>query len=409
MTDLQKLKEIGNMKVFKANDYIFQQGESGDEMYIILSGRVGVYIKGANGSSINISYLESGDFLGEMSLLEDLSRNASAIAQTDTTVIAINKNNFQDSICEPDSIPYRIIIGLIQQVNQLYGELSTYKNGDDQVLPKISEPTQPYSADNQSISNSIAAENNPQISGYGNLFTDGHRTYNFTAPNVYNDFLISAHARCPVCSDSFEAKKQYLSKMKFERKDSDFRKHYTDFEPLWYSLWVCPHCYYTNFYTEYDAIPTYKKQSVLARTQELKKQFSFKFSEPRTIDEVFTAYYLALVSAEFYNASSLKFAKIWMQLSWLYQDVKDEEMFNTASTMALKNYYDVLYKTSENLSVVQAQQCFLLLGELYLRKGDEKEAIRNFYTAIKKDGGKEAFNQQAEDRIHDIRIEKMNY
>lgn len=417
MTDLQKLKEMGTMKSFKENDYIFRQGEPGEDMYIILSGRVGIFIGAKNGYPINISHLESGDFLGEISLMEGLPRNASAIAETDTTVIAINKRDFQALICDPDSIPYRIISGLIHQVNQLYHELGKCKDGD-QALPKFTETAAPLSSqgnvarvqdfNNDSVKN-FAIENNPLINGFGNLFPDGHKNYHQAAPNVYNDFLISSQARCPVCEEGFEAKKQYLSKMKFTRMDSDFRKHYTDFEPLWYSLWVCPHCYYTNYYTEYADIPPYKKQNVLARTQELRKQFPFSYSEPRTIDEVFTAYYLALMCADFYNASPLKLAKIWLQLSWLYHDVNDAEMFDVASSQALKNYYDVIYKTGENLSIVQAQQCFILLGELYLLKGNEKEALRHFYTAIKKDGGKESFNQQAEERIHDIRREKMNF
>ena len=420
MSELQKLKEIGSMKVYKTGAYIFRQEELGDEMYIILSGQVGVYINSLNGFPISISHLESGDFLGEMSLLEDLPRNASAIAETDTTVIAITKNNFQAFICEPSSIPYRIMKGLILQICQLYNELSKCKSGDHP-LSKLSETveqekyeeTTPVEnqVDNIQITNntSTEADNNPMIKGFGTLFPDGHKKYKLTAPDVYNDFMITAHARCPVCKESFEGKKQYLSKLKFEKMDHDFRKHYFGFEPLWYSLWACPHCYYTNYYLEYDAIPAYKTQNILARTAELKKQFAFRFSEPRTIDQVFTAYYLALVNAEFYNASPLKFAKIWLQLSWLYHDVNDEEMFNTASALALKNYYDVLYKTGENLPIEQVQQCFLLLGELYLLKGDEKEAVRHFYTAIKKDGGKETFNQQAEDRIHDIRKDKMNF
>jgi uncharacterized protein (DUF2225 family) len=418
-TDLQKLKDLGSMKFFTAESYIFHQGEPGNVIYIILSGQVSLYIKAADGTSICIAHLESGDFLGEISLLEGLPRNTSALAVTDTILIAITKNNFQASICDPSSIPYRLLIGLIHQTNQLYNELSQCKGGGqntsgnaENVVPETSvegKSQTPANSTNSVSGYAIEMNNNPKINGLGNLFPDGHKTYNRVASDAHKEFLIASQAKCPVCSEIFEAKKQYISKLKLERSDPDFRKHYIDFEPLWYSIWVCPHCYYTNFYTEYDSIPVYKKQTVLTKTQELVKQYPFEFTEPRTIDQVFSAYYLALVSAECYNASPLKFGKIWLQLSWLYHDADDQEMFNMASNMAFKNYYDVLYKSGESLSVVQAQQCFILLGELYLLRGNEKEALRHFYTAIKKDGGKEAFNQQAEERIHDIRREKMNF
>jgi uncharacterized protein (DUF2225 family) len=417
MTDLQKLKELGNTRVIKANDYVFKQGEIGNEMFIVLSGRVVVTLKTDNGSSLTISRLGIGDFLGEMSLVDGLPRNTSAMAETDTTVIGITKDNFQNAICDPTSIPYRIIVGLVHQMNQLQSEIAKISGnpitagssdvadnnlqGETEALVQVQNDNSPQIADGLDI--------NPVISGFGNLFPDGHKKYGQVAPASFNEYLIDSQSTCPVCGNIFQAKKLYQSKMKFQTMDHDFRKHYTDFEPTWYSIWVCPKCYYANFYTDYNDIPPYKKQAVLAKLEEVKKQYSFQFNEPRTIDQVFDAFYLALVCAELAHASSLKIGKIWLQLSWLYHDVQDQEMLSLASGQALKGYYDVIYKTGENLSIAQAQQCFLLLGELYLLKGNEKEALRHFYTAIKKEGGKEAFNQQAEDRIHDIRKEKMNF
>ncbi|HBF37595.1 MAG TPA: hypothetical protein DDW50_09770 [Firmicutes bacterium] len=363
-----------------------------------------------------------GDFLGEMALVDGLPRNVSAMAEPDATVIGINKDNFQNAICDPTSIPYRIIVGLVHQMNQLHHEIARLGNSEGTSEGTLSESNatevtdseaEPIMAGQEQSDNpspvSEDAGTNPVISGVGNLFPEGHKKYNQVAASSYNDYLISSHSTCPVCGNIFEAKKLYQSKMKFQMMDHDFRKHYADFEPTWYSIWVCPKCYYANFYTDYNEIPPYKKQVIIAKMDELKKQFSFQFSEPRTIDQVFEAFYLAMVCAELAHASSLKIGKIWLQLSWLYHDVQDEEMFRIASAQALKGYYDVVYKTGEKLSVGQAQQCFLLLGELYLLQGNEKEALRHFYTAIKKEDGREAFNQQAEDRIHDIRIEKMNF
>lgn len=416
MTELQKLKENGSARVIKANDYVFRQGETGSEMFIILSGRVVVTLKTLNGSSLTISRLGIGDFLGEVSLVDGLPRNTSAMAETDTTVLGITKENFQNAICDPTSIPYRIIIGMVHQMNQLHSEiaklsgnqqLADSNNGMDKDIQGETETIEQFGNEN-SVQTVQEIGTNHVISGYGNFYPDGHKKYGRIAPGSFNDYLISSQSTCPVCGNIFEAKKLYQSKMKFKAMDHDFRKHYVDFEPVWYSIWVCPKCYYANFYTDYNDIPPFKKQLVLAKLEELKKQFSFQFSEPRTIDQVFDAFYLTLVCAELVHASSLKFGKIWLQLSWLYHDVEDQEMFSMATGQALKGYYDVIYKTGENLSIVQAQQCFLLLGELYLQKGNEKEALHNFYTAIKKDGGKDAFNQQAEDRIHDIRREKMN-
>ncbi len=417
MNELQKLKDIGSMKIFQEQDYIFKEGETGEEIYIILSGRVGLYINSADSTQIKVSQLESGDFLGEISLLDDPTRNASAIAERETTVIAVTKDNFQSVICEPSSIVYKIIINLSNQVNHLYKMLrkssadveliDNFNNGKTESAPDN------FSAESFTNSTDFTTEaKNPNTDipkimvGNVTLFPPGHKKYNITAPGGYNDFTVENLVHCPVCGDGFSGKKQLISKLQNVKTDPDFRKHYKDFEPLWYSLWVCPNCLYANFYQEYNAIPVYKKQALLAKTTELKKNYSFEFSfkEPRTIDQVFTAYYLALFSASFYNGNSLKFGKIWLQLSWLYHDIKDEEMFKTAAYAAFDHYYKAVYVSQSDLSVEQLQQCNILLGELYLIKGEPKAAAKHFYSAIKKDVGRDIFNQQAEDRIHDLRL-----
>ncbi len=66
----------------KAGEVIFEEGDAGDEMFVIQSGTVEI-VKKRKGVEKPLATLEKGDFFGEMSILENLPRTAKARAVTD--------------------------------------------------------------------------------------------------------------------------------------------------------------------------------------------------------------------------------------------------------------------------------------------------------------------------------------
>lgn len=73
---------------------IFSEFQSGAEMYIIQKGSVKI-TKVLNGTEVTLAVLKAGDMLGEMALLNNDLRSASAIAAEDSVLLAINMANFQ--------------------------------------------------------------------------------------------------------------------------------------------------------------------------------------------------------------------------------------------------------------------------------------------------------------------------
>jgi CRP/FNR family cyclic AMP-dependent transcriptional regulator len=74
---------------FAPGQIIFNQGESGDTMYVVLEGQVDLRVNGQL-----VEKLESGGVLGEMALLETAPRTASAIARTACKLIPVNQQRF---------------------------------------------------------------------------------------------------------------------------------------------------------------------------------------------------------------------------------------------------------------------------------------------------------------------------
>ena len=83
------------VKTFKCGDIIFRQGDPGDCMYDIQSGQVDIYVDFGGNNEKKIAQLMNGELFGEMGILDDSPRSATAVAGADNTeVISITKKEF---------------------------------------------------------------------------------------------------------------------------------------------------------------------------------------------------------------------------------------------------------------------------------------------------------------------------
>lgn len=85
---------------FSDGEDIVKQGEAGDTMYVIRSGKVRIY-RDADGAETTLATLAQGDFFGELALFDDKPRSASAQCVGDVEVRAITKSEFDSLTCDP--------------------------------------------------------------------------------------------------------------------------------------------------------------------------------------------------------------------------------------------------------------------------------------------------------------------
>src|SRR5204862_5735984 len=89
-------------------DIIFSEGDIGTEMFIIQSGIVELF-KSIGGETRVLATLEKGDFFGEMSVLDDVPRNASARAKTAVEAVRINGATVDTMLKTNTEIPNRMM------------------------------------------------------------------------------------------------------------------------------------------------------------------------------------------------------------------------------------------------------------------------------------------------------------
>jgi len=91
-----------------AGSVIFRQGDAGDSMFIIERGRVRIALA-VDGQENEVAVLEAGDFFGELSLLSDAPRTATAVALQDTALLVVGRDVFAMMMQDDLGIVFRML------------------------------------------------------------------------------------------------------------------------------------------------------------------------------------------------------------------------------------------------------------------------------------------------------------
>ncbi len=118
------LGELG--KVYKGGEIIVRQGDVGDCMYIILSGKVEV-IQEQQGKETRLAQLGEGDFFGEMALFEKDVRSATVKSLGDVRVLTVDREIFLRKVHEDPSLAFRIMERMSHRIRDLNNELIRLK------------------------------------------------------------------------------------------------------------------------------------------------------------------------------------------------------------------------------------------------------------------------------------------
>ena len=91
--DIEHIRNTATTKQYSNNELVFAQGDSGDSFYIIDQGSVSVFYED-KGNRKQLCVLNSGDYFGEMGILNQDKRSASVISLEDTTLLCLDKDRF---------------------------------------------------------------------------------------------------------------------------------------------------------------------------------------------------------------------------------------------------------------------------------------------------------------------------
>jgi CRP-like cAMP-binding protein len=133
--ELRGLEDIANLHLFSAGQLIFQEGDPGRSVYIILDGRVQVFTKDHQGREFPLASLESNQFFGEMALLSGKPRSSSVATARESLLAEFSYKNMQRIMMR-----YPQIKEVLVQYFREREEDSKKKRAEANILERRKEP-----------------------------------------------------------------------------------------------------------------------------------------------------------------------------------------------------------------------------------------------------------------------------
>jgi CRP/FNR family transcriptional regulator len=91
---------------------------SGEVLYLVREGRVDILKKLADGSEKTLASLKPGEFLGEMTLIENQPRSATARVADESVLLVMTKRSFQAMLEKYPSMSVKILLEFLKTANR---------------------------------------------------------------------------------------------------------------------------------------------------------------------------------------------------------------------------------------------------------------------------------------------------
>jgi CRP/FNR family cyclic AMP-dependent transcriptional regulator len=126
---LRGIAATGVVRTFPRNTVLINEGDLGDSLYVILSGRVKIFSSNDAGREFVIDFQGPGEYVGEMTL-DGAPRSASVITVEPTTCAVVNRAQFRDFILAHPDFAMHLIERLIHRVRVTTGNLKSLALSD---------------------------------------------------------------------------------------------------------------------------------------------------------------------------------------------------------------------------------------------------------------------------------------
>jgi len=116
--DLQRIAAIVDGTSLEAGDFLFEEGEPGDAFYIVFKGAIEITKSRPDGSTEKLAVRRGGEGFGEMALLNDAPRSATARALEPTQLMTVMREDFE-KLLGGDSLSLRMMQALSKALRAL--------------------------------------------------------------------------------------------------------------------------------------------------------------------------------------------------------------------------------------------------------------------------------------------------
>ncbi|RCK81775.1 MAG: Methyl-accepting chemotaxis protein [Candidatus Ozemobacter sibiricus] len=139
---LLDLSAITVEQAVPAKTVVFKEGDPGDALYIIKSGKVNILKRTSSGTDSVLATLGKEMVIGDMAVIDDMPRSASVVTVQDTVFLVITKNDFKALLSSTPEIAFQILKMMterLRKTNVSLKELEASAKQMEEVIRVISK------------------------------------------------------------------------------------------------------------------------------------------------------------------------------------------------------------------------------------------------------------------------------
>lgn len=123
--ELKAIETLSVTRTYPKNTVIINEGDQANAMYLVVTGKVRVYVSDESGKEFILNTMGPGDYFGELALLDDEVRSASVITTEKSAFSIIYKDDFSKVILSHPNIALVLLKNLSSTVRQLTENVKT--------------------------------------------------------------------------------------------------------------------------------------------------------------------------------------------------------------------------------------------------------------------------------------------
>ena len=101
---------------FRRGELVVEQGKPSNALFILLNGRARVLTADQRGREVILAVLQSGDYVGEMGLIDNEPASATVRTEVQTDMLVLQRTEFARCLPEPSTMAYSMLHGLVRRL-----------------------------------------------------------------------------------------------------------------------------------------------------------------------------------------------------------------------------------------------------------------------------------------------------
>ncbi len=117
--EIQLVLNHSTKKTAAKNTIIISEGDQSASLYVIIVGKVKVFLQDGDGKEVVLNYQGPGEYFGELALLDNAPRSASVMAVQKSTFLVVSKQEFKQMLSSHPDVAFALIKGLVVRLRLL--------------------------------------------------------------------------------------------------------------------------------------------------------------------------------------------------------------------------------------------------------------------------------------------------